>query len=87
MQAHALDEDPLDGHTPLLPNFRENRVDFKSDGLALYDHTLYCAGTNDVTQGGLGTLNKSLSEISDTECRAVGVCEIVVSPSLPRNKE
>ena len=55
-----------------------NLGDLESNRLALCDNALDSTSTNDVSQGGLRTLDESLAEIRDSECCAVRVRDLEV---------
>lgn len=64
----VLDQDALDGDTPLVCDVADDLGDLEGDGLPLGDNGLHSARTDDVAEGRLSTLDESLAQITDAEC-------------------
>ena len=60
---NILDENTLNGDTPLVRNVTDDFCNFKGDSLALSDHALDCAGTNDMSERRLSAFNQGLTEV------------------------
>ena len=73
-----FDKDPLNSNTPLIRDVANDLGNFESNGLAFSDDALDSTGTNDMTKGGLGTFDESLSKVRDPECCAVGVAYLEI---------
>ena len=74
----VLDEDALDGYTPLVRDVADDLGNLEGDGLALGDDGLDGARADDVAEGGLRALDKGLAKVADAEGGAVGVGDLEV---------
>ena len=74
----VLDEDALDGYTPLVRDVADDLGNLEGDGLALGDDGLDGARADDVAEGGLRALDEGLAEVADAEGSAVGVGDLEV---------
>lgn len=77
-----LDEDTLDGNTPLVGDITNNFGNFVGDGFALGDNALNGAGADDVSEGGLCSFDERLAEISDAKGCAVRVGDLEVDDGV-----
>ena len=73
-----LDEDTFNGDTPLIRNVSNDLGDFECNGFTFGDDTLHGTSTDDMTEGSLGSLDQRLSQVADTERRAVGIDNLEV---------
>ena len=74
----VLDEDALDGDAPLVRDVADDLGDLERDRLALGHDGLHHARADDVTEGGLRTLDERLAEVRDAEGGAVGVRDLEI---------
>ena len=74
----VLDEHGLDLDTPAGCHLLDDLRCRLRDLLAALDHVLQDAGTDDVAQSGLGTLDERLSDVGDTEGGLVWGDDLVV---------
>ena len=77
-----LDEDTLDGDTPLVSDITNDFGDLESDDFALGHDALDSARTDDVAKGCLGALHESLTKVGDTEGSAVRVGDLEVDDRI-----
>lgn len=77
-----LDQDTLDGDTPLVCDVPDNLGDLERDGFTLGDDGLHGACADDVSQGGLRSLDEGLAQVGDTECGAVRVADLEVDDGI-----
>lgn len=81
-----FDEDTFDGDTPLVGDIADDFCNFVGDGFTFGDNALDGTGTDDVTEGGLGSLNERLTKISDAEGCAVRVGDLEVDYGVTINR-
>lgn len=81
-----FDEDTFNGDTPLVGDIADDFCNFVGDGFTFSDNALDSTGTDDVTEGGLGSLNERLTKISDAEGCAVGVGDLEVDYGVTINR-
>lgn len=61
-----LDQNTLDRDSPLLADAFDDRLNFGGDCFPVGENTLKVSGTNDMTQGSLGALDESSTNISNS---------------------
>ena len=74
----VLNEDALNGNTPLVRDVADDLGNLEGDGLALGDDGLDGARADDVAEGGLRALDEGLAKVADAEGGAVGVGDLEV---------
>jgi hypothetical protein len=82
----VFDEDALDGHTPLVCHIAHDLGNFEGNGLALGNNGLHRPCTDDVPEGGLCSLNESLSKVADAKGCPVWVANLEVDDRVAKNR-
>ena len=78
----VLDEDALDGDTPLIGDVPYDFGNFECNGLALGNDALYGASTDDMAESRLSTLDKCLAQVRDAESSAVRVADLEINDGV-----
>ena len=73
-----LDEDALDGDTPFVSGVANDFCDFEGDCFTLGHDVLDSTCADNMTKGGLSTLDESLAKVRDTEGRTIWVDDLEV---------
>lgn len=73
-----LDEHRLDLNTPTGRDILDDLANALGDLLTALDDVLQDTGTDDVAQGGLGTLDQGLADVGDSESGLVRADDVVV---------
>lgn len=75
---NILDEHRLDLNTPTGRDILDDLANALGDLLTALNHVLQDTGTDDVAQGGLGTLDQGLADVGDSEGGLVRADDVVV---------
>lgn len=75
----VLDQHTLDGNTPVGGSIFNDFVDGLRNLFSAFDDVLEYTSTDDMSERGLGTLDKGRADVGDTEGCPVGGCNVVVN--------